>query len=220
MTEPIFWLVCSFLLVAVCLTAVLMAAIPALRELARASRSAEKLFDTLHRELPPTLEAIRLTGADISDLTDDLGGGVESAGNVVKQIDQSLRVAQHQAKEAAITTQSVWAGVQAAWKSFKKTSQKRKRREPTQPLPSKSERRGSTGDRSAPRVRSAPNNRPTSTGYRKSSVDYPEVPSTSVKPSGRLRAEQRHDASSLDAPSPSEKHIEPLPENPSSPELE
>jgi hypothetical protein len=213
-TEPIFWLVCSFLLVAVCLTAVLMAAIPALRELARASRSAEKLFDTLHRELPPTLEAIRLTGADISDLTDDLGGGVESAGNVVKQIDQNLRVAQNQVKEAAITTQSVWAGVQAAWKSFKKTSQKRKRREPTQPLPSKSERRGSTGDRSAP------NNRPTSTGYRKSSVDYPEVPSTSVKPSGRSRAEQRHDASSLDAPSSSEKHIEPLPENPSSPELE
>ena len=145
---------------------------------------------------------------------DDLGGGVESAGNVVKQIDQSLRVAQNQVKEAAITTQSVWAGVQAAWKSLKKTSQKRKRREPTQPLPSKSERRGSTGDRSAP------NNRPTSTGYRKSSVDYPEVPSTSVKPSGRSRAEQRHDASSLDAPSSSEKHIEPLPENPSSPELE
>jgi hypothetical protein len=219
-TEPIFWLVCSFLLVAVCLTAVLMAAIPALRELARASRSAEKLFDTLHRELPPTLEAIRLTGADISDLTDDLGGGVESAGNVVKQIDQSLRVAQHQAKEAAITTQSVWAGVQAAWKSFKKTSQKRKRRQPTQPLASKSERRGSTGDSSAPRIRPAPNNRPTATFQQKSPVDYPESPSTSVKPSGRSRAEQRHDASSLDGSSPSEKHIEPLPENPSSSEPE
>jgi len=60
MTEPIFWLGCSLLLVAVSLTAVFIAALPALQELARAARSAEKLFDTLHREFPPTLEAIRL----------------------------------------------------------------------------------------------------------------------------------------------------------------
>jgi hypothetical protein len=68
-----------------------MAAIPALRELARASRSAERLFDTLYRELPPTLESIRLTGSEISDLTDDLSEGVESAGNVVKPSQSLLK---------------------------------------------------------------------------------------------------------------------------------
>jgi hypothetical protein len=129
-TEPIFWLVCSLLLVTVCLTAVLMAAIPALRELARASRSAERLFDTLYRELPPTLESIRLTGSEISDLTDDLSGGVESAGNVVKQVDQGLRVAQRQVKEASVLTQSVWTGVQVAWKTLTKPSKKRKSQRP------------------------------------------------------------------------------------------
>lgn len=107
-----------------------MAAIPALRELARASRSAERLFDTLYRELPPTLESIRLTGSEISDLTDDLSGGVESAGNVVKQVDQGLRVAQRQVKEASVLTQSVWTGVQVAWKTLTKPSKKRKSQRP------------------------------------------------------------------------------------------
>jgi hypothetical protein len=125
-TEPIFWLVCSLLLVAVCLTAVLMTAVPALRELARASRSAERLFDTLYRELPPTLESIRQTGSEISGLTDDLSDGVESAGNVVKQVDKGLQVAQRQVKEAGILTQSIWTGVRVAWKTLTKPSKKRK----------------------------------------------------------------------------------------------
>jgi hypothetical protein len=213
-TEPIFWLVCSFLLVAVCLTAVLMAAIPALRELARASRSAEKLFDTLHRELPPTLESIRLTGSDISDLTDELGGSVESAGNVVKQVDQSLRVAQHQVKEVAITTQSVWAGVQAAWKSLQKTSSKRNRRKHTQPLPPKSERRGSMGDRSESRVRSTPSDRPSLKLQQQSPPDSPETLSSSIKPSHRSRTENQ------DASSPSDQRFKPLPEHSSPSELD
>jgi hypothetical protein len=213
-TEPIFWLVCSFLLVAVCLTAVLMAAIPALRELARASRSAEKLFDTLHQQLPPTLESIRLTGSDISELTDDLSDGVESAGNVAKQVDQSFRVAQHQVKAVAITTQSVWAGVQAAWKSFKKTSHKRNRRGYTQPLPSKSERRGSTGDRSKPRVRSAPSDQSSLRLQKQSADDMPETLSSSIKPSHRSQA-KNHDAFP-----PSKQHLEPLPEQSPPAELE
>jgi hypothetical protein len=125
-TEPIFWLVCSLLLVAVCLTAVLMTAIPALRELARASRSAERLFDTLYRELPPTLESIRQTGSEISGLTDDLSDGVESAGNVVKQVDKGLQIAQRQVKEAGLVTQSVWTGIRVAWKTLTKPSKKRK----------------------------------------------------------------------------------------------
>lgn len=128
MTEPIFWLGCSFLLVAIALTVVLVTAIPALQELARAARSAEKLFDTLHRELPPTLEAIRLTGLEISDLTDDLSEGVESAGSVVKQVDRSLRTAQRQVQDVGVTTRSVMAGVKAAWKTLTRSPKKRRRR--------------------------------------------------------------------------------------------
>lgn len=118
MTEPLFWLGLSLLLVAVSLTAVLVAAIPALQELARAARSAEKLFDTISRELPPTLEAIRLTSLEITELTDDVSEGVQSAGQVVKQVDQSLDTAKKQAQNVQQGTRSVFVGVKAAWKTF------------------------------------------------------------------------------------------------------
>jgi hypothetical protein len=114
----------SLVLVAVCLAVVLAAAIPAFMELARAARSAEKLFDTLGRELPPTLEAIRLTGLEISDLTDDISQGVESAGNVVKQVDQSISAAKRQVQEAKVTTRSVFAGVKAAWQTWNRPSRR------------------------------------------------------------------------------------------------
>jgi hypothetical protein len=74
-SDPIFWLGLSILLVAVSLTAVLVTLIPAVQALARAARSVEKLADTLSREFPPTLEAIRLTGLEISELTDDVSDG-------------------------------------------------------------------------------------------------------------------------------------------------
>jgi hypothetical protein len=117
-TDPLFWLVLSLLFVTISLTIVLAVAIPALRELARAARSAEKLFDTLRREFPPTLQSIRLTGMEISDLTDDLSDGVQSAANVVKQVDQSLGTVRKQAQKAQSGTRSVVAGFRAAWKSF------------------------------------------------------------------------------------------------------
>ena len=122
MIDPLFWLGLSILLVAVSLTAVLVAALPALQELARAARSIEKLADTLRRELPPTLEAIRLTGLEISDLTDDVSEGVKSAGQVVQQVDQSLSGAKNQAKKVQVNTRGVVAGVKAAWQSWRRPS--------------------------------------------------------------------------------------------------
>lgn len=119
--DPLFWLGLSILLVAVSITAVLMAVIPAVQELGRAARSAEKLFDTLHRELPPTLEAIRLTGLEISDLSDDMSEGVQNAAQVVKQVDQSLTGVKQQVHRAHITTRSVFAGFHAAWKSLRES---------------------------------------------------------------------------------------------------
>lgn len=118
MTDPLFWLVLSFLFVSVSLTIVLVVAIPAFRELARAARSAEKLFDTLYREFPPTLEAIRLTGVEITSLTDDVSEGVQSAGQVVKQVDQSLTDVRKQAKKVQSGTRSLMVGMKAAWRTF------------------------------------------------------------------------------------------------------
>ena len=118
MSEPLFWLGLSILLVAVSLTALLVAAIPALQEVARAARSAEKLFDTLSRELPPTLEAVRLTGLEITDLTDDVSEGVQSASGVAKQVDQSLNSAKKQAQNVQVGTRSIFVGVKAAWKTL------------------------------------------------------------------------------------------------------
>lgn len=126
MIDPLFWLGLSILLVAVSLTAVLIVALPALQELARAARSIEKLADTLRRELPPTLEAIRLTGLEISDLTDDVGEGVKSAAQVVKQVDQSISGAKNQAQKVQVNTRGVMAGMKAAWKTWNRPTSGRR----------------------------------------------------------------------------------------------
>lgn len=125
MSDPIFWLGLSILLVAISLTAVLMAAIPAFYELARAARSAEKLFDTLRQEFPPTLEAIRLTGVEISELSEELNQGVKSASDVVKQVDQSISGARKQLNNVQISSRSFVAGVKAAWRTWKGESSPR-----------------------------------------------------------------------------------------------
>lgn len=136
MLDPLFWLGLSILLVAVSLTAVLVAALPALQELARAASSAEKLFDTLSRELPPTLESIRLTGLEISDLTDEVNKRVQSASQVVQQVDDSIDIAKKQAQKVQVTTKSVWAGLKAGWKTLtKKKKSAIKYRHTPDPLP-------------------------------------------------------------------------------------
>ena len=126
MINPLFWLGISLLLVAISLTAVLIVALPAVQELARAARSAEKLFDTLRREFPPTLEAIRLTGLEISELTDELNEGVKSASGVVKQVDDSISNARRQAHNAHVHTRSMFAGVKAAWKTLRRRPPRRR----------------------------------------------------------------------------------------------
>jgi uncharacterized protein YoxC len=126
-SDPLFWLGLSILLVAVSLTAVLIAALPALQELARAARSAEKLFDTLRREFPPTLEAIRLTGLEISELTDEIDEGIKSASNIVKQVDRSFNGAKKQIDKVHGETRGVVAGVKAAWQTWKRYPPRRER---------------------------------------------------------------------------------------------
>ena len=172
MVDPLFWLGLSLLLVAVSLTAVLMAAIPALRELGRASRSAEKLFDTLNRELPPTLEAIRLTGLEITELTDDVSEGVQQAGRVVQQVDQGLEIARRQAQGLNTGTRSVLAGAMAAWRAWNRSGS-----------PTRASRRQRTASRpnsSSPPSRAGINAAAGVKGNRRKQGEAPEWPNLEV----------------------------------------
>ncbi|MGL5080961.1 MAG: hypothetical protein ACRC8A_05690 [Microcoleaceae cyanobacterium] len=122
MIDPLFWLGLSLLLVAVSLTAVLVAVLPAVQAISRAASSLEKLADTLSREFPPTLEAIRMTGLEISELTDDVSQGVQQAGQVVKQVDRSLDGARKQAQRVQHATDNLFTGIQVAWRTFTRKS--------------------------------------------------------------------------------------------------
>lgn len=119
MSDPLFWLALSLCLVSVSLTALLCVALPTLLELARAARSAEKLFDTLREELPRTLDSLRLTGLEIAELTEEINTGVKSATDVAKQVDQSLYYAGKQVKGAQSGTRRLVVGLKAAWKSWR-----------------------------------------------------------------------------------------------------
>jgi chemotaxis protein histidine kinase CheA len=116
--DPLLFLGCSILLVAVSLTALVVAAFPAIQDLSRAARSAEKLFDRLDRELPSTLEAIRLAGLELSDLSDEMSQGIQSASAVAQQVDLSLTQVKKQAGNVQTNTRSVWVGVKAAWQTW------------------------------------------------------------------------------------------------------
>lgn len=117
--DPVFWLGLSIGLVAVSIAAVLIVAIPAMQELGRAARSAEKLFDTLNRELPPTLEAIRLTSLELTELTDDMSESVQSAGQITGQVSESFTAVKTQVTQAKVTTKSMAAGFKAAWHTWR-----------------------------------------------------------------------------------------------------
>jgi uncharacterized protein YoxC len=117
--DPVFWLGLSIGLVALSIAAVLIVAIPAMQELGRAARSAEKLFDTLNRELPPTLEAIRLTSLELTELTDDMSESVQSAGQITGQVSESFTAVKTQVTQAKVTTKSMAAGFKAAWHTWR-----------------------------------------------------------------------------------------------------
>ncbi len=137
--EPLFWLGLSILLVAVSLTALLITAIPAFQELAKAGRSVQKLADTLSRELPPTLEAIRLTGLEISELSDELNQGAKNAGEAIKQVNEGIKGVKEQAQNVTVKTKTTFAGIKAGWLSFRRPKRNRsytKNIEPLKQLPS------------------------------------------------------------------------------------
>lgn len=119
MSEPFFWLGFSIVLVAISLTAVLITAIPAFRELTRAARSAEKLFDTLNQEFPNTLESLRLTNVQITELSEEVKDSVKGVSGAVKEIDKSIVTTKKQAKKVTLSTRGFLVGIKAAWNSFR-----------------------------------------------------------------------------------------------------
>ncbi len=135
MNNPFFWLGISVLLVAISLVALLSVAIFTLQELARAARSAEKLLDTLNKELPATLRDLRLTGQEISGLTDDVASGVQSARSVVTQVDKGLTEVKVQAQKAHVTTRSLFAGATAALQVLSGKPRRRQRPPTRRPSP-------------------------------------------------------------------------------------
>jgi len=118
MNDPVFWLGLSVGLVAVGILAVILTLLPAVIQLGRAAQSVERFFDTLLRELPPTLEALRLTSLEVSEIADSLDEGVKGAGQVVKQVNRSIEGARTQARGAQVNIRSLWAGVRAAWQTL------------------------------------------------------------------------------------------------------
>ncbi len=108
----------SLLLVAVSLTAVLVTLIPAVQEVSRAARSTEKLFDTLNREFPHTLDAIRATNLELTELSEEMKQGVKSASGAVQQIDRSIVNTKKQVTNVRDTSRSFWAGLKAGIKTW------------------------------------------------------------------------------------------------------
>lgn len=121
MFDPLFWLEISLCLFAISLIAVLIATIPTLQQLNNTARSAEKLLDTLNKEIPPTLEAVRLTGIELNQLTEDLDQGIESATGIVQQVDRTITKTKEQVQQAQSNTQRIFVGFKAAWKTWRTT---------------------------------------------------------------------------------------------------
>ena len=119
MFDPLFWLEISLCLVVISLIAVLIAAIPTLQQLTNTARSAEKLLDTLNKEIPPTLEAVRLTGIELNQLTEDIDQGIESAAGIVKQVDRTITNTKEQVQQAQTGTRRIFVGFKAAWKTWR-----------------------------------------------------------------------------------------------------
>lgn len=126
MSEAIFLLGLSFLLVVVCLTILLLTAIPTFQELAKAANSIIRLADTLTRELPATLEAIRMTGLELSELSDELNQGAKNAGEAVKQVNEGIKGVRQGASNATIATKSAFAGIKAGLKSLGRPRRKKR----------------------------------------------------------------------------------------------
>ncbi|MGY6530579.1 MAG: DUF948 domain-containing protein [Cyanobacterium sp.] len=119
MSNPIIWLGLSFALVAISLCGVLVALIPLAQQLSNTARSAEKLLDTINKEFPDTLESLKATNYEITELAGEVKQGVKSVSSVTKQIDNNLTQAKKQAKNVQVKSRSLWTGLKIGLKTWK-----------------------------------------------------------------------------------------------------
>lgn len=149
-------------LLAISVVILLVVAIPTLLGMARVARSAEKLLDTLHQELPPTLHSLRQTGTELTGLAEDVNEGVQSAGQVVKQVDHRLVQINQQAQKAQITTRSLWVGLNAAWQVLSQPARPKRRQRPPTRRPPTPDAVQPAAPRPTPRPTSLPHPKPPS----------------------------------------------------------
>ncbi|MGL4882210.1 MAG: hypothetical protein ACRC8K_14265, partial [Waterburya sp.] len=64
-------------------------------------------------------EAIRLTGREVGELSDEVNQGINSATGVVKQVDQGLAKAQQQVQQVQQNSRGLVAGVRVAWQVWR-----------------------------------------------------------------------------------------------------
>jgi len=124
--DPLLWLGVSTALLAVSAAAVVLVSIPVILKFSKTAQSAERLLETLNQELPATLEALRSTGEELANLTEELGDGVESAKSIVNRVDVGMDYAEQQWQQAQIISKSAVTGVRTAWSaliSSRKSSQ-------------------------------------------------------------------------------------------------
>jgi len=122
MNNPIICLGLSFALVAISLCGVLVALIPLAQQLSNTARSAEKLLDTINKEFPDTLESLKATNYEITELTGEVKQGVKSVSSVTKQIDNNLTQAKKQAKNVQLKSRSFWTGLKVGFNTWKNYS--------------------------------------------------------------------------------------------------
>ncbi|KAG4189309.1 hypothetical protein ERO13_A08G218300v2 [Gossypium hirsutum] len=103
-------------------TSLVIAAVPTLFAMRRAAVSLSKLADTAREELPSTMAAIRLSGMEISDLSQEIADGVNKSAQAVQAAEagirqigslahqQTMSMIQERASLPIISIQPVFAG--------------------------------------------------------------------------------------------------------------
>jgi hypothetical protein len=121
MTEPIFWLGCSLLLVAVKFNGGFHRRFTCSARVSPGSPQCRKIIRYPPSGISPTLEAIRLTGAEISELTENIDEGVKSTRQVVQGVDRSLGSAKAGLSKLDRGGRRLLIGFKVAWNTWKRS---------------------------------------------------------------------------------------------------
>ncbi|MGA7954907.1 MAG: DUF948 domain-containing protein [Gloeobacterales cyanobacterium] len=114
-----FWLGISAGLLGAALLALVLALLPLLSQLTRTARSAERLLDLVERELPPILDSLQQTTAEVTDISQEVGGGLKRVNQTVDAVGTSMGVFQAGVSQVSVSTKAWAAGAKAAWKTLK-----------------------------------------------------------------------------------------------------